>query len=53
MKPKWFKIDEIPFNQMWPDDKFWLPRILRGEKLKGKFVFNQGELIDSYKIKTI
>ena len=31
MKPKWFKINEIPFNQMWPDDKSWLPRVLNGE----------------------
>lgn len=53
MKPKWFKTNEIPFNQMWPDDKFWLPRILRGEKLKAEFFFKPGELIDSYEIKTI
>jgi 8-oxo-dGTP diphosphatase/2-hydroxy-dATP diphosphatase len=53
MKPRWFKTNEIPFNQMWPDDKFWLPRILRGDKLKAEFVFKPGELIDSYGIKTI
>ena len=53
MKPKWFKINEIPFDKMWPDDKFWLPRVLEGDKLKAKFVFKPGELIDSYGIKTI
>jgi len=53
MKPKWFKIKKIPFNKMWPDDKFWLPKILKGEKLKAKFNFKPGELIDSYEIKTI
>jgi 8-oxo-dGTP pyrophosphatase MutT (NUDIX family) len=57
MKPKWFKINEIPFNQMWPDDKFWLPKVLNGEKLKAKFVFklpsdSEGERIDSFEIKT-
>lgn len=53
MRPKWFKIDKIPYDQMWPDDKFWLPRILKGEKLKAEFVFKSGELIDSFEIKTI
>lgn len=53
MKPKWFKIKKIPFNKMWPDDKFWLPKILKGERIKAKFSFKPGELIDSYEIKTI
>ena len=53
MTPKWFKINEVPFDKMWPDDKFWLPRVLKGEKLKAKFVFGQDELINSFEIKTI
>jgi len=51
MKPQWFKINEIPFDNMWPDDKFWLPRVLNGERLKAKFIFKAGEIIDSYEIK--
>ena len=27
-KPFWVDIEEIPFERMWPDDKFWLPKIL-------------------------
>jgi len=53
MRPQWFKINEIPFNEMWPDDKFWLPRVLNGEKLKADFVFKEGEIISSYDIKVI
>jgi len=53
MRPKWFKLKEIPFDKMWPDDKFWLPKILKGEKLRAEFSFKSGELIDSYEIKTI
>jgi len=53
IKPRWFKLKEIPFDKMWPDDKFWLPKILKGEKLRAKFSFKSGELIDSYEIKTI
>ena len=53
MKPKWFKLNEIPFNQMWPDDKFWLPKVLDGEKVKANFIFKEGENISSYDIKIV
>ena len=39
MKPQWFNVDEIPFKEMWPDDIYWMPLFLRGEKFKGKFLF--------------
>lgn len=37
---KWFKIDEIPYNEMWSDDPYWLPNILAGEFMKMKFYFD-------------
>lgn len=40
MKPQWFKFKEIPYDQMWPDDKYWLPKVLAGQKLEGEFYFN-------------
>ncbi len=47
MKPKWFNVDEIPFDQMWPDDKYWLPLLLKEKRFKGKFLFNKSnEIID-------
>ena len=53
MKPKWFKVKEIPFNEMWPDDKFWFPKILAGEKVRADFVFGEGEIISSQNIKVV
>lgn len=41
MNPRWFHVDEIPFEQMWPDDIFWMPMFLEGKKFKGKFLFNK------------
>jgi len=29
MKPEWFSIDEIPYDKMWDDDSYWMPRILK------------------------
>ncbi|MFH1325549.1 MAG: 8-oxo-dGTP diphosphatase [archaeon] len=39
MKPQWFSLDEIPFEKMWPDDKFWLPLFLKEKKFRGDFLF--------------
>ena len=39
MKPKWYKKDELPFDSMWPDDKYWLPQVLAGSRLKADFLF--------------
>ena len=39
MKPRWFSINEIPFQDMWPDDKHWLPLFLEGKQFRGRFLF--------------
>lgn len=41
MKPKWFDIDKIPYDEMFPDDKYWLPLILEGKKIKAHFDFDE------------
>jgi len=40
--PSWFKVDELPFSEMWEDDRCWLPRVLKGEKIHGVFLFDEG-----------
>jgi 8-oxo-dGTP diphosphatase/2-hydroxy-dATP diphosphatase len=51
MAPKWFKIEQIPLDQMWPDDKYWLPLLLEGKNFRGKFYFEGRKLVD-YQIET-
>ena len=41
MKPQWFDINEIPYDHMWPDDKYWIPIFLKGKKFTGKFIFDK------------
>lgn len=41
MKPKWFDINNIPYEKMFPDDKYWLPLILEGKKVKAYFNFDE------------
>lgn len=40
MEPRWFKINELPYENMWADDIHWLPRVLKGEKVHATFKFN-------------
>lgn len=37
---KWFPHEEIPYHQMWQDDKHWLPILLKGREFEGEFHFN-------------
>jgi 8-oxo-dGTP pyrophosphatase MutT (NUDIX family) len=50
----WFNFNDIPFKEMWPDDKFWMPLMLQGKKFEGNFYFDDDlkELLD-YKINVI
>jgi 8-oxo-dGTP pyrophosphatase MutT (NUDIX family) len=40
-KPVWFDADKVPFERMWPDDKFWYQFMMRGERFEGTFWFNR------------
>jgi serine O-acetyltransferase len=38
--PFWRAVDAVPYEEMWQDDKFWLPQVLSGEHVEGRFVFD-------------
>ena len=50
MKPEWFNISKLPFNQMWPDDIYWLPLVLLGYALEGRFIFTKDHKLLGAKI---
>jgi len=48
---KWFKLEKIPFDKMWPDDKYWLLDALAGKYAAWRFTFNkQAELLNHEKL---
>lgn len=53
MKPKWFSITGIPYDQMLPDCKFWLPLILEQKKIKASFEFDENTNLLSKQIQEI
>jgi 8-oxo-dGTP diphosphatase len=51
MIPAWFAIDDIPFEKMWQDVSYWLPRVLAGERIRASFTFKEdNETVDEVKI---
>ncbi|MFH1053322.1 MAG: 8-oxo-dGTP diphosphatase [Candidatus Woesearchaeota archaeon] len=41
IKPEWFDMKDLPFSSMWADDPHWMPLVLSGEKVKGRFTFGE------------
>lgn len=50
MAPQWFNFDDIPFESMWDDDKYWLLKVLQGEKFTGSFIFDENQKVKKHKI---
>ena len=43
--PFWCSIDAIPYDEMWENDRIWLPRVLQGECLRADFRFCRDRLV--------
>lgn len=53
MRPQWFSIANIPFERMWPDDKFWLPLFLEGKKFAGSFLFQDADTLLNHELREL
>ncbi len=56
MAPKWFRITEDhlpPFQEMWPDDRYWFRSLLDEKKpyFEGRFHFSDEDTITEYVLK--
>ncbi len=40
MRPQWYAHHEIPYGEMWSDDKLWLPHILARKGVTGRVHFD-------------
>jgi len=48
MRPQWFTLDSIPYDKMWDDDRFWLPKLLAGRILKATVIFDAKSQVADY-----
>lgn len=53
MRPQWFELEDIPFVQMWPDDVYWFPILLRKKKFLGYFKFQGHDRILDYRLEEV
>ena len=43
--PLWTPLDAIPYDEMWADDRHWLPLLIRGAHFSGYFEFDGQRLL--------
>jgi 8-oxo-dGTP diphosphatase len=43
--PFWVPVAEIPYDEMWQDDPYWLPLLLARKQFKGYFIFDVEQLL--------
>lgn len=53
MAPRWFNVHDIPFNDMWPDDPYWLPQVLDGKKVSADFTLDESDTIIKHDVKEV
>lgn len=53
MMPKWFHIEDIPYQDMWGDDEFWLPYVLDGKKVVGEFTFDINDNLLTHDVRVV
>jgi 8-oxo-dGTP diphosphatase len=43
--PMWFDFDQIPYDEMWEDDRYWLPQVLAGRAFIAWFEFDGEKML--------
>ncbi|MCA9308886.1 8-oxo-dGTP diphosphatase [Candidatus Saccharibacteria bacterium] len=53
MQPQWFKQSEIPYDECWSDDPFWLPQVLAGKKVKAEFTMDDHDQVTNHTVEEV
>lgn len=52
MRPQWYRITNLPFEEMWVADTQWIPLILTGETIEAEINFNaDGTVVKQFSYK--
>jgi 8-oxo-dGTP diphosphatase len=44
--PLWTALDEIPYDDMWEDDRMWLPLVIDGQRFSARWIFDEDRMLD-------
>ncbi len=51
--PQWFDFEDVPYGQMWEDDRLWMPHLFSGETFSGRFRFDEnGDEMVAHELET-
>ena len=53
MAPEWFPVAGIPYDSMWQDDKHWLPQVVNGASIMGRFTFDEADTMLTQDVRTV
>lgn len=50
MRPAWFKQSDIPYDECWSDDPYWLPQVLAGKKVRATFTMDDNDQVTEHEV---
>jgi oligopeptide/dipeptide ABC transporter ATP-binding protein len=50
--PRWYPVDQIPYHEMWPDNKIWLPLLLKGKTVNGNLVYSDEQTLVEHQVES-
>lgn len=53
MEPKWFDLDKIPYDNMWPSDFHILPMVIENTEFFGEFWFKKDGSIRKFELRKL
>lgn len=44
--PHWFDVDDVPYDEMWEDDRLWVPHVFSATRFTARYVFDGDRMLD-------